>query len=510
VALSIRNKLLLVSLVLLSIPLVGYGFVREMEKVLRSGQEQAVAATARAVATALHDRPNLLQRRAAAQPSDAPSRAAGNEIETIIKGLQRSSARIWVIDRNRDLLALEGSLQGGEKKYEQGGGILRPLYSLILKPPAEDFDDALPEDAITGGREVYSALSGIPAQRWRKSGDERVVILSAAHPIWNGDEVIGAVVAEETTNAVVSLTNRALEQLIAVTLAVFIFGAGTLILFASSISRRLSRLRNEAEQAIDAQGRVAQHFRATKDGDEIGDLSRSFGAVLDRLGEYNAYLERMADRLSHELRTPVAVVSSSLENLKSESSPDARVYIERAEEGVKRLNLILTRIAEASRLEQILRNAEREPFDLGRVVSGCVAGYTGAFQQHRFELKLPERRIELMGSPDLIAQALDKLVDNARDFSAPGEPILIELDRDETQARLSVSNSGPLLPETMQKQLFESMVSLRSGASKAAAPHLGLGLFIVRLIAEFHQGQAAARNREDGSGAIFSIVLPVD
>lgn len=516
-ALSIRNKLLLVSLVLLSIPLVGYGFVREMEKLLRRGQEQAVAATARAVATALHDRPNLLQRRAQpAASTDTPTpplRRAGNEIETIIKGLQRSSARIWVIDRNRDLLALEGSLQGTspyDKKNEQSGGILRPLYRLILRPPAEDFDDALPEDALTGGREVYSALSGIPAQRWRKSTDERVVILSAAHPIWNGDEVIGAVVAEETTNAVVSLTNRALEQLIAVTLGVFIFGAGTLILFASSISRRLSRLRNEAEQAIDAQGRVAQHFRATKDGDEIGDLSRSFGAVLDRLGEYNAYLERMADRLSHELRTPVAVVSSSLENLKSESSPEALVYIDRAEQGVKRLNLILTRIAEASRLEQILRNAERERFDLGRVVSGCVAGYTGAFPQHRFELRLPERRIELTGAPDLIAQALDKLVDNARDFSTAGEPIIVSLERDETQARLSVSNSGPLLPETMQKQLFESMVSLRSGASKAAAPHLGLGLFIVRLIAEFHSGQATAQNRDDGSGVVFNIVLPVD
>ncbi|HKO89105.1 MAG TPA: histidine kinase dimerization/phospho-acceptor domain-containing protein, partial [Burkholderiales bacterium] len=347
---SIRTKLLLVSLVLLSIPFVGYGFVREMEKLLRAGQEQAVSATARAVATALHDRPNLLQREVLppenGAPGAVPLRRAGNEIETIIKGLRRSSARIWVIDRHRRLLALEGSLQANIEEKSKQGNLLSPLYSLILRPPREDFDDALPEDVLTGGREVYSALSGIPSARWRETTDERAVILSAAHPIWNGDEVMGAVIAEETTNAVVSLTNRALERLIAVTLAVFIFGAGTLFLFASSLSRRLSRLRNEAEQAIDAQGRVAQNFQATKEGDEIGDLSRSFGAVLGRLGEYNAYLERMADRLSHELRTPVAVVSSSLENMKSEQSvADMSIYIERAEEGVKRLNLILTRIA---------------------------------------------------------------------------------------------------------------------------------------------------------------------
>ena len=507
---SIRTKLLLVSLVLLSIPFVGYGFVREMEKVLRAGQEQAVAATARAVATALHDRPKLLQRQVETTAGDTavPVRTAGNEIETIIKGLRRSSARIWVIDHHRRLLALEGSLHA--KPEEGDRSFLEPFFSLILQPPREDFEDALPEDVLSGGREVYSALSGIPSARWRKTTDERAVILSAAHPIWNGDEVIGAVIAEETTNAVVSLTNRALEKLIAVTLAVFIFGAGTLFLFASSLSRRLSRLRNEAEQAIDAQGRVAQHFQATRDGDEIGDLSRSFGAVLGRLGEYNAYLERMADRLSHELRTPVAVVSSSLENIKSGApAQDISIYIERAEEGVKRLNRILTRIAEASRLEQILRNAEREPFDLGRVVSGCVAGYAGAFASHRFDLRLAERRVEMLGAPDLIAQALDKLVENAMDFSLPDHPILVTIDRSENEAVLSVSNSGPLLPETMQGRLFESMVSLRSGAS-ATTPHLGLGLFIVRLIAEFHRGRAEALNRPDGSGVLFRMVLPLE
>jgi dedicated sortase system histidine kinase len=494
-----------------------------MEGVLRAGQEQAVIATARAVATALHDRPNLLQRRVenpegATEP--APQQQANAEIELIIKGLRRASSRIWVIDNHRRLLALEGTLHQQPVDAPQLGvlarlqdKILQPLYTLLLKAPREDFDDALPEDVLSGGREVYSALAGVPASRWRDTSDQRAVILSAAHPIWNNNEVIGAVVVEETTNAVLSLRNRALEQLIAVTLAVFLLGAGSLFLFASSLSRRLRNLRDAAEEAIDAQGRVAHNFQAAENHDEIGDLSRSFAAMLGRLAEYNAYLERMADRLSHELRTPVAVVSSSLENLKSEHSADAaRVYIERAETGVKRLNLILTRIAEASRLEQMLRNAERENFDLGRVVSGCVAGYTGAFPNFRFELQLPERRIELQGSPDLIAQALDKLVDNAMDFSDGAAPISVTLMREEDAALLCVSNSGPLLPATMQGRLFESMVSVRAGAPQQIGvnkPHLGLGLFIVRLIAEFHHGQAVARNRQDGKGVAITLRLPI-
>jgi signal transduction histidine kinase len=245
------------------------------------------------------------------------------------------------------------------------------------------------------------------------------------------------------------------------------------------------------------------------DGDEIGDLSRSFATLLDRLREYTDYLERIADRLSHELRTPVAVVSSSLDNLKSQPLPDAsRVYIERAEDGVRRLDDILTRITEATRLERMLADAEREPFDLGRVVSGCVAGYAGAFPQAQFALRLPERRIAMSGAPDLIAQMLDKLVANAIDFSAPGEPIEVGVVAVPGGATLSVSNIGPRLPDAMRDRLFESMISMRAGGAQGDGPHLGLGLFVVRLIAQFHGGRVAARDRDDGRGAVFEVFLP--
>ena len=133
----------------------------------------------------------------------------------------------------------------------------------------------------------------------------------------------------------------------------------------------------------------------------------------------------------------------------------------------------------------------------------------------RFELRLPERRVEIDGSPDLVAQLLDKLVDNARDFATAGEPIAVALDADGAAARLSVSNVGPPLPEAMADRLFESMVSVRSPTAKAEAPqkprgepHLGLGLFIVRLIAEFHGGSARAENLPGGGGVRFSVRLP--
>jgi signal transduction histidine kinase len=239
-------------------------------------------------------------------------------------------------------------------------------------------------------------------------------------------------------------------------------------------------------------------------GDEIGDLSRSFSTVLERLAQYNAYLENMAGRLSHELRTPIAVVRSSLENLKLARPDEVSVYLTRANDGLKRLDTILTRMSEATRLEQLVRSEQRERFDARDVVRGCAYAYP----QKKFEVEVPERPIWLRGAPDLYAQMLDKLVANAADFSTGDEPIRVRLDSRAGEATLTVSNRGPRLPEAMAGKLFESMVSVRNG--RGTEPHLGLGLYIVRLVAEFHGGAAEALDREDGSGLVINVKTPLN
>ena len=159
-------------------------------------------------------------------------------------------------------------------------------------------------------------------------------------------------------------------------LAVLLVGSLALTLYATWLSSRIRRLRDDAERAIDEQGRVRAPLASSKAGDEIGDLSRSFASVLARLSDYASYQEKMASRLSHELRTPIAVVRSSLDNLKQTPLPDdARVYMVRAQDGLARLTTILTRMTEAARLEQSLSDVERERFDLAAWSAGCVDGY---------------------------------------------------------------------------------------------------------------------------------------
>ena len=597
---GLRLKLLLVTVALATIPLIGLGYVREMETLLREQQEQNLLSAARALATALNDRPAMLRLRpqlapsstaapaAPAAASNSPANAGGDatttttttamtprpdpaapaepaagvpavvppdippaalaapppptksgaliateesavpermgeQVEAIVTSINRSGSRVWVVDRKRRLLALAGSLRAAPAQMSPPGAaasawqrleesMLRPLYQLMLKQPTEDFDDSLPENAISSGPEVERALTGIAGARWRSTADNRAVIVSAAHPVFAGDTVVAAVVVEETTNAIQSFTVRALEKLISATLAVFVIVAAIMLLFASRLANRIRRLRDEAESAIDAHGRVRALTTASRAGDEIGDLSRSFSQLLERMAQYHDYLENLGARITHEFRTPVAVVRSSLDNLAMQNLPEeAREYMRRAEDGLGRLNKLITRMGEARRLEQALAEGERETYDARTVVTGCVEGYRAAYPQQHFETRIMDTPARVYGSPDLLAQALDKLAANAASFAMPGTPIVVTVHAETGAIVVEVENSGPPLPESsddpQRARLFDSMVSLRDG-NAGNEPHLGLGLYVVRLVAEFHRGSTLARNRADGSGVVVGIQMP--
>jgi dedicated sortase system histidine kinase len=431
------------------------------------------------------------------------------EIERIVRSLgETPGRRLWVLDKQRRVLA-----KNGELKREFPHHPLGTLYSLLLPPVSEDFTDDLARASRLEGEEVNSALEGNAQTRWRSTLDKQAVIVSAAHPVWANEQVIGAVVVEETSNSIQSVQRQAIANLVNKTLIVFSIVTLLLLVFATHLSVRLRSLRNQAETAIDINGRVTTTKIGSSANDEIGDLSRSFSVILEKLKQYNTYLEGMASRLSHELRTPLAVVRSSLENLEQEMeqsclSGESSIYIERAQEGINRLNTIITRLSEATRLEQALQNVERELFDLNKLVGSCVEGYRLAYPKQSFFAQLANNPIILEGAPDLIAQMLDKLVSNAVDFSQVGSPIKIELHQENKMARLDVINQGKELPSDMQERLFESMVSLRPQSMGKKEPHLGLGLYMVRLIAGYHGGQVRAENNKRVPGAIFTVLLP--
>ncbi len=450
------------------------------------------------------------------------------EIQQTLTGFVHSANRIWVIDKNAKVLGLAGKLEGRQPSQPQPPrnspdksgkadnsffeGLLRLIYQTLLQQPAFEFEDDLSSVSRLDSKEVTSALSGKPAVRWRQTPDKRVSILTASYPVINNGDIIGAVAIETTSNQILLAENRAIEILFNVSLLAFAAAAIILLTFSTRLTGRIRRLRDAAETAIAADGRVHGRITEVSSRDELGDLSRSISDMLDRISQYNRYLESMASKLSHELRTPITVVKSSLENLDTKTlTPDSQSYVQRATEGLNRLNNILVRMSEATRLEQTLQDEQADLFDLCTVIKGSVDGYRLAYPGRTIDLTLPttcsDSKMTMQGVADLIVQLLDKLVANANDFAEQGTDIEVCLQRQEESAIIRVINYGPLLPVDMQDNLFESMVSVRE--TKGNEPHLGLGLYIVRLIAEFHHGTVIALNRDDLPGVEFRVALPL-
>ena len=350
---------------------------------------------------------------------------------------------------------------------------------------------------------------GLLARLYRRFVDRpatpRIIDATAAIYDRQHREVLGSLKVSQTEDRWLTLRDRALTRMLNSTLLISAIAVVAILIFAARLAVRLSRLRTASESALTRAGLVTT-FPETGTADELGDVARGFSTLLSRLNEYTGYLRTLAGKLAHEIRTPLTIVRSSLENLESEGvSPSAGIYLERAREGSERLNAILIAMGAATRVEEAISGAERVSFALAPLIASAGASYRIAFPDRHFATELPDEPVTIQGAPDLIVQMLDKLVDNAVDFSPVGATITLRLTLEPQAAVVEVDNPGPPLSGTTRSRLFESLWQSRTGAD--SRPHFGLGLYIVRLIAEFHGGTASAMSLPGDSGARFCIRL---
>lgn len=392
--------------------------------------------------------------------------------------------------------------------YTRMRGLLPRMYRLLLD------GDLIPRRVSQAEREksaeqLTQRVSRGKAETAFFAGRyENSVIIAAAAPILSADgrQVIGVIQLAQTADRWLTLRDRALTRLLNLTLFVTLFAVVAAFWFAGRMTLRISRLGAAAETALSREGNLARVLPESEARDELGDLSRSFSSLLGRLDEYTGYLRTLAGKLAHEIRTPNTIIRSSLENLESEQQTEtAKVYIARAREGSERLGAILTAMGAATRVEEAIAHSERQQFDVAALVREAVAAYGSAFPQRKFSCEAPSDAVPMSGAPELIVQMLDKLIDNAVDFSAEGATISVELAAETGHVELSVANPGPPLPPEATTRLFESLWQSRSEADKR--PHFGLGLYIVRLIAEFHGGSARAETLPEEKGALFTVRL---
>ncbi|HEV2268539.1 MAG TPA: ATP-binding protein [Steroidobacteraceae bacterium] len=385
---------------------------------------------------------------------------------------------------------------------------MQPGLRLSVTTPGGAILAQQDELAVPG---VLAPEPGILTQVYRRFVDRQgePAFIASAAPIYDPRHhtVIGDLAVTQAANRWEGLRDRALTRMLDFTVVTSVILVIVTFAFAAWLALRLSRLRRASESALTREGLVTE-FPEAAAPDELGDVARSFSRLLRRLNEYTGYLRSLAGKLAHEIRTPLTIVRSSLENLESEEvSPAARQYLDRARQGSERLSAILVAMGAATRVEEAIGNAERSRFDLTPVIASAVSAYRVAFPERRFAAELASEPVEIDGAPDLIVQLLDKLIDNAVDFSPSGATITVRLRREPAAAVLEVDNPGPPLAPAARGRLFESLWQSRSGSD--SRPHFGLGLYIVRLIADYHRGGVAAADLPDGEGARFGVRLPL-
>ena len=419
-------------------------------------------------------------------------------------------SRAWFVDPEGWVLAdseSEADPRGADPSAPPRTTWLQRLaYRLVADADMQLREEAsarpvrLTEDAVT------RALAGQEAIGWSQELDTAVVRNTASVPLQLEGVTRGAIVLQSSSEGLLLVTNRALGRLLFTTLVLTVGLAAGLWYFASRLSRRVRRLSGAVSRAM-GERLDPEALPLQSDRDELGDLARNTEKLLRAVADYSQYLQTLAGKLSHELKTPLAITRSSLDNLSNQDlDAESRRFLQRAQEGVERQAAIVRAMSEASRLEAAIEAAEWERVDLAELVSRCVAGYRTVHAGRRLGLRMEEGPMPLHCAPDLLAQALDKLVDNAFSLTGSEDELTIETRRSGDAYELAVRNTGSKLPDDFRERLFDSLVSLR--ARRGAEPHLGLGLYIVRLVVAAHEGEVSARNLPDNAGVEFLIRLP--
>lgn len=222
---------------------------------------------------------------------------------------------------------------------------------------------------------------------------------------------------------------------------------------------------------------------------------------------YLAWLRQLAEFLRHEVRHPVAQINSSIELAQLASKDDDRIaqYLAGAALSSQHVWNLIERASQATDAEAFVRQLHLRPTDLRMLLVERVEAFRHSSAGVGFALTCPDL-VQLRLDTTLMKEAIDNLLGNAVSFADEGSTVEVGAHVDGGRVVVSVKNRGPLVGEDAEAW-FGPFASSRSGPSGV---HQGLGLYLVRLIAEQHGGTATLANLDDGSGVVASILLPRD
>jgi signal transduction histidine kinase len=315
-----------------------------------------------------------------------------------------------------------------------------------------------------------------------------------------------AQMAETTQDAIAAYRSEALNDLLSWSMLAL---AGALVLAVVLGWVLAGRALRPLHQITETANRIAErslHERIALTGpdDEVKELADTIDAMLERLDRSFLAQRRFVANASHELRTPLAVNRTLLEVAvgNPEASDDLKGLAPRLLITNERSEKLVEGLLILARSEQEI--TEPAAIDLADVASAAIEQQQHEAVEHRVAVTTDLHAAPITGSPVLIERLAVNLVQNALRHSPPDSQAIVRTGRRDTSSFLQVENPGPVLRPDEIDELFEPF---RRGNGRTSSSGIGLGLSIVRSVAQAHGGTVTARPRPRG-GLVIDVELP--
>ncbi len=257
-------------------------------------------------------------------------------------------------------------------------------------------------------------------------------------------------------------------------------------------------------------GRLGDRIEKSGTGDELDRLADTLNEMLGRLETAFAEMRQFTADASHELQTPLTILRGEIEvALRSTRRPDEYGEVLRsALEEIQRISLLVEGLLLLARSDAGMLKMERSPVDLVLVAEEVLTRLGAYAPKKGVALKLG--RIEplvVAGDHFHLRRLLSNLVDNAIKYTPAGGTVTVEIAQDGGDAVIAVSDTGIGIPAGEQQNIFQRFYRSADARSQPQGGS-GLGLSIVRSIAEAHGGSVGVES-EPGRGSAFRVRLPI-
>jgi two-component system sensor histidine kinase KdpD len=232
---------------------------------------------------------------------------------------------------------------------------------------------------------------------------------------------------------------------------------------------------------------------------------RAAGEREKLLAESDKLHRALLDGVSHELKTPLAVLSAAVENLATADEPTRNSLAGEIRTAARRLNRLVNNLLDQTRLESGALRPHLDWCDGHDLVNAAVDGVNDSLAGHPFESDIPRDLPLFRADAALMEQVIANLLLNSTLHTPAGTPIFLTAGVDTAKARIffTVADRGPGLPPAMKERLFQKFQ--RGDAAKAGG--LGLGLSIIRGFVTAQGGDVVA-GENPGGGAVLTVYLP--